>query len=345
MTGRTAFRAGASYARRAQRIVVAHAAVEATLHHYLTPRLKHAALPVTVWDIRAKAPPPALADAFVIVVRYLDSRALRHLRAAAPALAGVAWLVDDDMPGAARETSLPLFYRWRLARFWIRYGAAIGRLASEIWFASDWLLERYGGGGDPAFQRIDPVDDAPARAAERPPRRPGEPVVIFYHGQITHLHECLWLRDVIRDVQARVPASIAEIVGNRQVKDAFLDIPRCRIVHPMSWTSYRSYVDAARGDIGLAPLRDTAFNRARSYVKYLEIVRHGGVGVFADSPPYAAVVRHGENGLLLPMDKARWIDGIVGLASNDDAREAMRRRALLPPAARTPASLTGLLKG
>jgi len=345
MTGRPAFRAGASYPRPAQRIVVAHAAVEATLHHYLTPRLKHAALPVTVWDIRSPAPPPALEDAYVIVVRYLDSRALRHLRAAAPALAGVAWLVDDDMPGAARETSLPLFYRWRLARFWIRYGAAIGRLASEIWFASDWLLERYGAAGDPVFHRIDPIDDAPVPVVARPARRPGDPVVIFYHGQITHLQECLWLRGVIRDVQARVPDSIAEIVGNRQVKQAFLDIPRCRIVHPMSWNSYRSYVDTARGDIGLAPLRDTAFNRARSYVKYLEIVRHGGVGVFAEGPPYAAVVRHGENGLLLPMEEARWTEAIVGLATDDAAREAMRQRALRPPAARTPDSLTRLLKG
>ena len=342
MTDRSPFRAEGSYQRPAKRIVVAHGAVEATLHHYLTPRLRNAALPVAVWDIRSSTPPPALDDAYVIVVRYLDHRSLRHLRAAAPTLAGVAWLVDDDIPGAARETSLPLGYRWRLARFWIRYGAAIGRLASEIWFASDWLLERYGRVEDPVFQRIDPVDDTPP--TERPARRPGEPVVIFYHGQITHLHECLWLRDVIRDVQAQVPGSIVEIVGNRQVKQAFLDIPRCRIVHPMSWTTYRSYVDTARGDIGLAPLDDTAFNRARSYVKYLEIVRHGGVGVFADGPPYAGAVRHGENGLLLPMDKARWTEGIVSLATDATAREEMRERALQPPVARTPDSLGHLIE-
>jgi len=346
MNIRSPFRAEGRYELPAKRIVVIQGAVEATVHHYLTPRLQHSTLPVATWDIRSEEPPPSLEAAYVIVVRYLDRRSLRHLRAAASRLAGVVWLVDDDMPGAARETSLPLFYRWRLAKFWVRYRAAIGRLASEIWFASDDLLETYAQGReDRIFKRIDPVDGHPGLAATRHPRRPGGPVVIFYHGQITHLQECLWLRDVIRKVQARVPNSIAEIVGRRQVRQAFLDIPRCRVLHPMSWTSYRTYVDTARGDIGLAPLLDTAFNRSRSYVKYLEIVRHGGVGVFADRPPYAGVVRHGENGLLLPTDKDRWVEGIVGLATDDAAREAMREQAMKPPAAKTPRSLSDLLEG
>jgi len=345
MTGRSSIRAEGRYMRPAKRIVVVHGAVETTRHHYLTPRLKHASLPVAVWDIRSPANPPPLEDAYVIVVRYLDRRSLHELRRARPELAGVAWLVDDDIPAAARDSSLPLFYRWRLARFWMRFGAAVGRLASEVWLASDFLLDSYADGReDEVFQRIDPVDDAPPRAAPRPGRRPGEPIVIFYHGQITHLAECLWLRDVIREVQARVPDSIVEIVGNRRVRRAFLDIPRCRILHPMSWTTYRSYVDTARGDIGLAPLRDTPFNRARSYVKYLEIVRHGGVGVFAEGPPYAGVVRHRENGLLLPMDKERWVEGIAELATDDAARDAMRNRAIEPPVARTPRSLSALLK-
>ncbi len=345
MIDRSHFRAEGRYDRPAKRIVVIRGIAEATEHHYLTARLKHSILPVAIWDIRSKEPPPSLEDAYVIVVRYLDRRSLRHLRTAASRLAGVAWLVDDDMPGAAQETSLPLVYRWRLGRFWVCYGTAIGRLASEVWFSNDTLLEAYAQGReDEHFKRIDPIDDRPELAAARHPRRPGEPIVIFYHGQITHLHECLWLRDVIREVQARVPTSIAEIVGRRQVQQAVLDIPRCRILHPMSWTNYRAYVDTARGDIGLAPLLDTAFNRARSHVKFLEIVRHGGVGVFADGPPYAGVVHHGENGLLLPPNKDLWVEGIVLLATDTATREAIREQAMKPPNARTPRSLSSLLR-
>lgn len=338
------FRADGVYDRPAKRIVIARGATAPTEHHYLTPRLKSCRLPVATWDIGAADAPPPLDDAFVIVVRYLDGPALRHLRNAASRLAGVAWLVDDDIPAAIRESALPPAYRWRLAKFWLRYGRAVGRLASEVWFASDVLRDTYGRGpDDPKFQRIDPLDGEFGPGADRPARRPGEPAVIFYHAQITHLGECLWLRDVIAAAQARLPDAVAEIIGGPRVRQAFRDIPRCRVLHPMSWSTYRSYIDTARGEIGLAPLRDTAFNRARSYVKYLDIVRYGGVGIFADAPPYAGVVRSGENGVLLPMEPDRWADEIVRLATDGAAWTAMREKALTLPEARTPCSLSRLL--
>jgi hypothetical protein len=43
-------------------------------------------------------------------------------------------------------------------------------------------------------------------------------------------------------------------------------------------------------DIGLAPLRDNAFNRSKSSIKYLEYTFAGGVGVYSDLTPYRDLV-------------------------------------------------------
>lgn len=51
-------------------------------------------------------------------------------------------------------------------------------------------------------------------------------------------------------------------------------------------------------DIGLAPLKDTAFNRSRSDVKFLEYAVHGVMPVVQASVPYISTVKHGETGFL-----------------------------------------------
>ena len=51
-------------------------------------------------------------------------------------------------------------------------------------------------------------------------------------------------------------------------------------------------------DIGLAPLKDTAFNRSRSDVKFLEYAVYGVVPVVQVSVPYVSTVKHGETGFL-----------------------------------------------
>jgi glycosyltransferase involved in cell wall biosynthesis len=51
-------------------------------------------------------------------------------------------------------------------------------------------------------------------------------------------------------------------------------------------------------DIGLAPLKDTAFNRSRSDVKFLEYAAHEVVPVVQSLVPYVSTVKHGETGFL-----------------------------------------------
>ena len=74
--------------------------------------------------------------------------------------------------------------------------------------------------------------------------------------------------------------------------------------------------------IGLAPLADTAFNRAKSPIKWMEYAMSGICGIFADLPPYQGVVVHEETGLLVGPEPQAWTDALSRLAGDP----ALRRR-------------------
>jgi glycosyltransferase involved in cell wall biosynthesis len=68
-------------------------------------------------------------------------------------------------------------------------------------------------------------------------------------------------------------------------------------------------------DIGLSPLKDTAFNRSRSDVKFLEYAIHGVVPVVQASVPYVSTVKHGKTGFLFE-DVAGLLDVLGVLTEN-----------------------------
>lgn len=85
--------------------------------------------------------------------------------------------------------------------------------------------------------------------------------------------------------------------------------------------------------IGLAPLADTTFNRAKSAVKWQEYAAIGAAGIYADLPPYQAVVEDGQTGLLVGPDPEAWAEAVARLTRDahfrrhlaQNAREALDR--------------------
>lgn len=58
-------------------------------------------------------------------------------------------------------------------------------------------------------------------------------------------------------------------------------------------------------NVALAPLRDTTFNRLKSELKIVEAGYMGKPIICSDMVPYSDVIRHGENGFLVPHNKPR----------------------------------------
>jgi hypothetical protein len=102
----------------------------------------------------------------------------------------------------------------------------------------------------------------------------------------------------------------------------------------VAWTALDS-LDYARSaalfsrqtcDIVIAPLRDNPFNRAKSHLKFLEYTVLGVPGVYSRLPPYAGIVRHGENGLLAG-DETEWERCLVELIESPARRQALAAAA------------------
>jgi glycosyltransferase involved in cell wall biosynthesis len=87
-----------------------------------------------------------------------------------------------------------------------------------------------------------------------------------------------------------------------------------------------AYCASMRWDIGIAPLADTVFNRAKSDLKAREYMAAGIPAVYSQVAPYAATVRHGETGFLASTRK-EWLEALGALANDPDLRERMGKQA------------------
>lgn len=80
--------------------------------------------------------------------------------------------------------------------------------------------------------------------------------------------------------------------------------------------------------IGLAPLADTAFNRAKSPIKWMEYAAAGAVTMAADLPPYREAISHGETGLLVGSAPQDWTSALKRLVADAPLRHQLATRAM-----------------
>ncbi len=334
-----AFRCGGEYDRAPARIVVLAQRISPTRDLYLRRRLSDGFLPVIYWTLGEACPVP-LEDAFVIVVRYVDSISIAEIERAGTKLSGVAWLLDDDIAASVGDRDLPLHYRAVMAHFWLRFARRLARVTSEIWAASDVLADRLAQSGP--THRIDPLPEPFALPREREEAGQGW-VRVFYHGQKTHRTERRWLRQIVGPIHDRYPNVCFEIVGDSAVRSLYKGLERVAVRPAFAWPDYLERSRTARFDIGLAPLLATPFNRARSWVKYLDIARFGATGIYADGQPYDCVVRDGENGLLrAAQDPAAWIEALATLVEDLPLRRQLTSGVDWPASISTPPALLSL---
>jgi hypothetical protein len=243
-----------------------------------------------------------LAGTRVVLVRMPDSRWASVLAAAGPRLVEVCWLVDDDIEAAREDRSLPPAYRWRLLAHFLRFKRDFSLHVDRVWASTALVASRY-----------------PAERVEvRPPRplprfdRGKHWVRIFYHGSAAHRAEHAFLRAIFERVQARSDRTVIEVIGDHAVYKLFRHVPRLRVVHPLRWPDYLAHLEAGRYDIGLAPLLDSPFNRARSGVKALEIAAISAAGLLSRRAPYTDYAHL--PGLELVDDRAdEWVEKILTL--------------------------------
>jgi hypothetical protein len=256
----------------------------------------------------------ALRGAVVVFVRYLPAPWMTLVESLRDQLAGVALFMDDDLLDPRAAAGMPWRYRWKLYRLATRHAGWLRRQQVALWVSTPWLARKYA--------QWAPLLVPPRAVAERT-----EPRRVFYHGTASHGAEIRWLRPVIGEVLRADERVVFEIIGGHEVQQLYRGLPRVTIVHPMKWPAYQAFMDLQGRHIGLAPLLDLPFNRARSFTKFFDITRCGAVGLYSADGACAEVVTDGVNGLLLPARPQAWVDAILALAADEPRRLEMLRNA------------------
>ncbi|MBW1723520.1 MAG: glycosyltransferase [Deltaproteobacteria bacterium] len=125
-----------------------------------------------------------------------------------------------------------------------------------------------------------------------------ETFILGWGGSHGHLEDMAEIAAPLTDWVLSRPSVRLHLMCSDPIWDLFKEIPAHKKRH-FSTGSIRDYYRfLSTLDIGIAPLKDTPFNRSRSDVKFLEYAVSGVVPVVRDLPPYGNTVVDGDNGFL-----------------------------------------------
>jgi len=248
--------------------------------------------------------------------------------------------MDDDLLDWKALLDVPLPYAFRLWRKATSKRKWILSSCSELWVSTPYLAQKYSA-SKPSLIR--PIASGPLLERSwldsfHPTSTSADPVRICYHGTWSHRDDMKWLAPVIAEVQLRCPNSIFEAIGGDRVARIFRDIPRVSILQTMSWPDYLKHTQTVRQDIGLAPLRDTLFNRGRAPIKFFDYARAGAVGIYSAGPAFSEFVSHEVDGYVLHNDPELWVNTIVNLVNSPHLRQQMADAAWLKVLDNSPTS-------
>ncbi|MYZ49815.1 hypothetical protein [Propylenella binzhouense] len=246
----------------------------------------------------------------LVIIRYADGAAMR----AAASAAEIHYLLDDDLWAIDMNAGLPEDYRARLMRFRERDLPRIVECATEVIAPTPAILAHLPGRRSAVLQpclwpRALPAPGAAGRG----------PVRMILPATRSHLDDIRLVAAGIRAALESRPALGLTTFLGRHAPPELSGLPNVRHLPPRAWPAHRRRLERSRYDIALAPLRDTAFNRARSISKVLEIAQFGAAGIYSDCEPYAGAAG-ASGGLLLGPDPAAWTQAILDLAEDAPAR-------------------------
>ena len=156
-----------------------------------------------------------------------------------------------------------------------------------------------------------------------PVLRDADRIVLGWAGSSSHVEDLSILADVVPQILNRYPHVEFAYAGG-PVAGPFASDSRMRRLPVTDIQHYPTVIE--NFDIGLIPLADSAFNRAKSDLKFVEYSMLGIPSVASKLDPYLNSIRHGENGFLATNAKD-WIKFVSRLIESPELRLEMGERA------------------
>ncbi len=165
----------------------------------------------------------------------------------------------------------------------------------------------------------------PSTGWDHPPPtlKSNDRVVLGWAGGSSHVEDLNILVDVVTQLLARYPFVEFAFAGGPPVLPFGAD-ERISQLESTDIENYPTLLE--RFDIGLIPLVDTTFNRAKSDLKFIEYSMVGIPSVVSKLEPYLRSVKHGENGFLASNAKD-WLKSLIRLIESPELRLEVADRA------------------
>ncbi len=239
----------------------------------------------------------------LIIVRYLSNELVKFMRKYRKLINQIYYFMDDDLWDINNLRYLPLKYAFKIFKFSLRYKKFLLKNDAILLVSNRFLYEKY--------RKYNPLILFPY-----PPYKTYSQTIIwkdnplvFYHATSSHNKEFFWLRELVKTMPER---KFEIICDNRHFK-IFKDLSNCYKVYPLSWEAYKFFIGLPYRQIGLAFQLDTPFNRARSYVKFFNIIRAGAVGIYSDTFPESYLIKKFEAGKVVPFTLEAFKEAILSL--------------------------------
>jgi hypothetical protein len=197
---------------------------------------------------------------------------------------GCLVIVDSDDAFSALDPDHPQ-YELQIQRAAILDG--VMREADEVWLSTDELLAAHPDASSHVVRNTLDLDLWSPRAARSFAPEDEGPLRILYMGTTTHDGDFALVDPVLDRLHAEHPGQFEVVMVG--VAKGLPDKPWMSIQKPPDG-AYPSFVPwlGGRGpfDVGLSPLVDSAFNRAKSDIKCLDYLALGARPVVSDVLPY-----------------------------------------------------------
>jgi glycosyltransferase involved in cell wall biosynthesis len=163
-------------------------------------------------------------------------------------------------------------------------------------------------------------------AGVTPRHRDESTVMIGFFGSFSHVRALDIVLSALKRVSVVAPHVHFQFFGPQS--NELTALQNVRFI-PYNHSSTESLRDlAALGwDIGLAPLEDNEFNRAKLPTKYRDYGACHIAGVYSKLDPFEAVVIEGQTGLLVDNTEEAWFEAIMSLVTDATKRRNMAAAA------------------
>jgi len=159
-----------------------------------------------------------------------------------------------------------------------------------------------------------PVDTEMFATAANQPKRPSKIPVIGWVGSPSTQTGLDLVMPSLIDLHSRAPFVVRLIGTNPSA------VPVRFPIEWKSWSLETEVSDVANLDVGLAPMKDTPWNRGKCGLKIMQYWAAGVPVVASPVGIYREIVRDGENGLLANT-RADWSEKILALMKDPDLRK------------------------